>query len=646
MTAKKIMFENTSPAYKYWMKILTKRNEGVYDHNENIKNASRLLAHTLGGADGPQVEMHAPLSIVIAPMQSGKTDIQTLLARSSADIFSKKLNRKNLKIGVIALTAKSQTDIKKQTGNRYKEVGFKEYLLPPAVYQEVPRSRNIRFQMLGDNIIAAHVMLSSNAYKNKDIAESEEAKGQLVAVQAAFKAEEVDATLIIVDEFHIGTKDKQQFSDFLKEALNIKFEHNSIPTNVMIIGFSATVFRGYTYPTYEYEIPVLYAKPGANYFGIDDIIKSGRMIDVRSIDSAEQMINLIERYVKTKKPGHHIFRVRSERGLWNREIALIQEIAKHFGWDSPTVYQAQQYNSDYPTEPLSHLPDRIAQKLNKNTCLIMKAGIGAGITLENIENVKMWWDLRFSNEESIAQTIGRLAGYNPDRRTAKFPVFADMEKIEDFQRPMRKLADDSDPELPAYIDAPETLKPKKEKLKTLRAPKGILTEWKYGTFAEYSDFMKRVYPAEFRNITRAHQNKTRDWALKIINGDVPPTGNNFILCIPPHWITASERARVHPTYPDSYKKLMEKFPVVKKYNEKSVLPVAERRDQMYGFWGINLEYFEEDRRIIPAIHLAAQKEVRQRTPRITRITTKRKEKINLTIQNLEKKLEKLRQAVA
>lgn len=67
----------------------------------------------------------------------------------------------------------------------------------------------------------------------------------------------------------------------------------------------------------------------------------------------------------------------------------------------------------------------------RNLLIIIKQGLGAGVTLDSVESIGAWIDVGFKNVESLIQSVCRSCGY-ADRAKATYNVYCNTDLIENY----------------------------------------------------------------------------------------------------------------------------------------------------------------------------------------------------------------------
>lgn len=376
-------------------------------------------------------------AILLAEMQSGKTSAMIIIIWVSTHIFAAQrgLPFDSIKVGVLLLTNKSLTGIYDQTMKRLLASGFVWCSLNDYDEDQVLRLQDRTF---GSPIVEM-VMLSTGAYNYGG------ENGRLKAAKDRLVKAGCNCFLMLLDETHLAIQEGQQLDGFIKQVLNINLitkptAHFDPP--MLFVGVTATAHQKLVFPTCNYPVEIVYCPPGIGHVGRSAL--DHRIIDVRGIPEVDELVQVVKPYFKGAKGKVFVFRVKTSKRL--NEEAIVREAALRLGIPEEGIKCFNSNNGNLSTvDAYISKPDRTL-----NTVVILKMGLGAGVTIESVKNVGLWWDTGFQDIESMAQSIGRNMGYNGGRDTATYPIFINRSKWDEYNRRM------DDAKSGILSDSPET----------------------------------------------------------------------------------------------------------------------------------------------------------------------------------------------
>jgi hypothetical protein len=482
------IFEWCEEAQKAINRLPNIGDDRVYD---NSIMAAALVLTAIANKDSKTAT-----GILLAEMQSGKTSAMIILIWVSARVFSRMTDTplKDVKVGVLLLTNKSLTEIYKQTMERLMRSGIVSSPISDWDPTEILRLENTEF---GTTFVESE-MLSGGAYNDETEA------GRLATAMDHLRRTCCNHVLVLMDEAHFAIQEGQQLDKFIDKVLGIKVmtlptAHFKPPT--LFIGVTGTAHQKMVFPECSYPIALVYAQPGINHVGRKEI--GDRIVHVKQLPDYDELVDLLRPHL-AQEGKVFIFRVSMSKK--RNEAARITDAAMELGYPAQAI---QCFNSHEGN--LNRASAFISAPRTKSAIVILKMGMGAGVTIKSVRNIGFWWDTGFGDIEAMAQSLGRNMGYTKCRQEATYPIFTDGEKWDEYNRRMDTAADGT------------LCQPKPKGNRTLRAPKRGWTahpDANMFTLAPYSEYLAHAdmkdYRPEDRTFTHISENKVFNMSAIIL----------------------------------------------------------------------------------------------------------------------------------
>lgn len=383
-----------------------------------IKNAMAVLEAFAEG------KSHSAMCFLMADLQSGKTASLILVIMSMPALWP------NKNIGVMFVTNKALRDIIEQTVDRMKAIGFKgrnacgQELL---VHPKLP------------HIFVATSLLSSNSFN------SIENTGRFKEMKDALESMGCENILWAFDEMHVGVKPRQMFHRFFESmgySVPASPQDNFIP-DTLFFGITATAHKQFIHPVPDFRPYVIYGRPGENYYGLEDAMKSGRLVYPPGVDkknlpkhkivlSEKQWFDLLDTENRRHKNKFFVIRIPARPAERDDLMRVIKRLKL-----KSIEYSAAARN-------LSRINNEFAWAPTENTVILIKNGLGAGITIDTIEHIGAWVETAYNDLEALVQAIGRICGYTEDRHRASFKMYCYVDKVRRYLKARDTLAEGKD----------------------------------------------------------------------------------------------------------------------------------------------------------------------------------------------------------
>lgn len=434
-------------------------------------------------------------AILLAEMQSGKTSAMIILMWVINRVFRKMFPRQNVVVGVMLLTNKSLTDIYNQTMRRLAASGFAMEAIGDFDSTQIMCLQNQDF----GKVVLEHVMMSTGAFAS-------DCTGRLKSAHERLKAAGATHFLFLMDEAQFAIQEGQQLDRFIQSVFG--FSVITQPTAhfkppALFIGVTATAHQKMVFPDCSYPIALVYCPPGLNHVGRKDIDE--RIIDVDGIRSAEELADMLYPFYRKAEGKVFVFRVKTSKRL--NEEGIVREALGLLGMPEHAIgaYNAENRN-------LHEVDAFISKKDRKeNAAVILKMGMGAGVTLGSVKNIGCWWDTGFSDVESMAQSIGRNMGYSRCRQEATYPIFTDKNKWDEYNRRMNDAEQGTLSPSPEVLRGVHLRKPKRKWVAD-GYPRYIL-----GTWEQYYEIAQRLgYQPEDMAKSHVSENETFDLSKTLL----------------------------------------------------------------------------------------------------------------------------------
>jgi hypothetical protein len=231
-----------------------------------------------------------------------------------------------------------------------------------------------------------------------------------------------------------------------------------------MLGVTATPGRFYAPLSDGHPVTLCWIKSGPVYFGLDDLMKSGRIREIGEIKSVAYLQEILGDAMGNNNDKYVIIRTNPRSKLKDDQTKTVEA-----AWNEvleANGYYVEQFNSSNDniaeiSETISK-PPSVRYTSSKKVALMIKGAIRAGVTLETVEHVGAAFDC-YSGDDAVVQSlVGRFCGNQPDRKdgpiiyTKKFKVedyLADRAMIESGALPPARSKNGKAPTL-TFIDAP------------------------------------------------------------------------------------------------------------------------------------------------------------------------------------------------
>lgn len=406
------------------LKIVSDKAELINSETEykiypnSVEQAARALHMITANGTG--------YGLPIADLQSGKSAMQVLCACCLRDVLVYQFGFSG-NLGIHILSHISDRDMKKQIENdHFKKAGWNE--------EDIPDENNIDqtvFTFIGDDhTFLMFDMLSTNAVKRVE------------TNSEVFKSLKCTKIGIISDEIQSASLIKQQYDRILLDhGHNINSENKSTNKDIYLLGSTATGNKFIGATSDGNPVYVCYGAPGQGYYGLKEMLNEGRIIDnsqdFETVDEFCEFYASYDVWHEDKKFAIVRYGVRSKLGDGTSEEDAWREFCRRNDLNTPVEYDSSNGNISGIQRKL-----KSAKRLNGNNTQIMfiKAALRAGITFapESIKNIAAFID-SYTGDESVVQSLpGRACGYE-HRSNLKFPIFANIQKIEEYVQDMESL---------------------------------------------------------------------------------------------------------------------------------------------------------------------------------------------------------------
>lgn len=403
---------------KIWNKELTNdkalaiaenaaRHAGI-THRNSIMAAAKAIS--------AMYEEGTATALIYALAQSGKTAAQIIFAHATPDVFRLLLGVHGpLNIGVFFLTNISLKSILQQTEDRLAETSFSQ----PAKFKGLFVSQYPGVNGSSDRVYLKTILLSSGAGGRGEI--NEKTGGTLITTLDRFKQAGCTHFVFILDEAHVGVKNGQQLSIFLDQiGIKTPTDHTSQFTPpTLFLGSTATPYQAYVLPSYTKPLSLIRADAGIGYYGLVELNNANRLKKAPPILKIADAKSLLAPHIKEGELKNYIVRVNSKNSKFFKAAAkeLNMEVLE---------YNSGEKNLERLGKDISKAP------FDQNTLFVIKRGIGAGVTIDSVKHIGAWIDVGYTNVESLVQSVCRSCGYTSERQSATYPIYCDVDKIQNY----------------------------------------------------------------------------------------------------------------------------------------------------------------------------------------------------------------------
>jgi hypothetical protein len=390
-------------------------------HGIKFANSIKAAAQTLTAMRQHQT----CAAIMFGNLQSGKTGGQLATVLGLPYFFAKVHGAQlsDVKVGVVLVTNKALTAIFTQTKDRLRAAGFKETPFSDDDHGQLFFTRVCEEQGQCADIWVEPVMVAGKLWDEKNNS------GKFLIAMNKLREAGCTHFAFVMDEVHVAVKNDQQVDKFMASYLNAKSLNRDLTAfkpPMVFIGSTATPFKSFVFPEFSKNLIVSSTQAGEGYYGVKDL-RAGfdingqpRMKTAVPFTSVDEIVRTLKPYANANDPKYHVVRIQSMRE--SDEDQLFKDAAKKL------KMKVMEFSSI--KKNLKDLANRFNLKPKSNIMIIIKAGLGAGVTIETVENIGSWVDTAFNNFESLAQSLGRLCGYQKDRKLARFPIFCDVDKVD------------------------------------------------------------------------------------------------------------------------------------------------------------------------------------------------------------------------
>ena len=360
--------------------------------------------------------------MIFAETQAGKTGVMT----TTPIIFKDKLESGECNLDVesdnvkIWLFGPSPKDLRKQTLKRFKKVGLSE-----SIEYDFGEYRYVTPSTLNNR--------SNNESKLLDLLEKDRRENSLI--------------FFMFDEAHENSgldKDKkyQRIEEFLEKG-SIPLMGKISQRPEMEIGIHITATPAHLAEVYKnkgssqkFELVML--KPGNGYKGIYHLYNEERLLDasynLNDLILCKDKIaennthaffekifkDAIQTNLENNTCGYVILRSRKSEELKNS----IEKLISDYSWCTEVLlYDANNDNIGDLNKKLSS-----SNCNNLTSFILVKEGLGRGITIDNKENIQICYETRSNDASTIQSLPGRLSGYNT-KTHPNLKVYTDLSSI-------------------------------------------------------------------------------------------------------------------------------------------------------------------------------------------------------------------------
>lgn len=477
---------------------------------------------------------------MVGELQSGKTAAQ-IVTMLALPVFWRELGAKNPLVGVVYITNKSLLSIFDQTKDRLEEAGI----------ESMPFSDDSSRSLWSDseNLWVAPIMLSGTVW------DADGERGKFVDAMNDLRAAGCTHFAFVMDEVQIAIKNNQQIDRFFREYLDIQVPTSSAESfnpPTVFIGSTATPHNQFVVPAASSQtLQLVYTEPGEGYFGIEQMVP--RMKHTDPLTEVDDVVSLLRKYVRKIDPKYFVVRIQAMRKSVNEE-ALYEEAAERLGM-KVIKFSANERN-------LQELPKRFKRKPDQNVLIIIKNGLGAGVTIKTVEHIGAWIDTAYVQFEALLQSLGRLCGYQEDRQLAEFPIFCNTELVEQYLTFIRLTRDGI---TPSFNEISEIIG-SNARVRMDWLPIGDRATYRLGTLADFKRVARKggwydaiankdEHGRRGRRVRMEH-NHVADIAQFILNGSITTSPLAYIV---PHRPPVGSPSKFFY----SWRKLNEKFPELK-----------------------------------------------------------------------------------
>lgn len=220
-------------------------------------------------------------------------------------------------------------------------------------------------------------------------------------------------SLILIDESHYGSDQKQVLNQFLTKILNISPNGDNeylSKNNIYVVSISATPMAEFINANIsEFKKKIIPLKNSNGYYGISDMFNNGRIEKSFDFKDNKSIDRFIDSILKIGQIGYILVRC-SEK----QKVKIINRIGERVVNDFNKPIDYDRHNKSRILDNMG-INDILLQKPNKKTIIFLKGLLRAGQRVET-ENIIMTHDTAESNVDTTVQSLlGRCCGYNKNK---------------------------------------------------------------------------------------------------------------------------------------------------------------------------------------------------------------------------------------
>ncbi len=248
-----------------------------------------------------------------------------------------------------------------------------------------------------------------------------------------FSLEPAMHRLFIVDECHYALGRDKPFHRFMREY---GVEYGKPTTewktegSTWVISMSATPYAHAVQTLLQVDSYVPIVMPVMpNFYSLNQLVQSGRLRQVvpmvRRLDqkyvSTDSFAAYHDEFLKNcREEGAGYWVVRARGG----HVAAIKHLLRQADKRMPIL------DFNCTTRNLDQLDNQLSTAPPRPSVIIIRGSLRAGKTLTTTRYIRIWTDSAGSKADAVVQVVGRCLGFSPDRHTAKFPIYCNMEEVE------------------------------------------------------------------------------------------------------------------------------------------------------------------------------------------------------------------------
>ena len=376
-------------------------------HNESLEAASYIYKHFLTNKENKQY-------MLFSATQAGKTNVMTTFSHIWRDHVKNSPDFAGNGLIKIWVFGPSNNALKEQTEERFEKNGFSISYITPAMLGKKSKKNikklNKEIEKERENNTSI-IFLFDEAHENSGLKDSDESGNEYQNLQTFFQNNRIPL---------MGTQSNRP----------------SMEIGIHITATPAHLAEGFKLHPDIYEIVML--KPGIGYTGIfnyyeKDLIKNAdyRLDDLvkKSKDSKKArnffddvfISNYVLNNLKNRKSGYIVVRSAGK----NTKKGLENLLEGRESYTEIVEYDCFNENLKSLSTDLSHI-----EHTGKTIFVLIKQGLGRGITIENKKHIQLCYEFRGNAATSIQSLPGRLSGYGIESNE-NLMIYTNLEEMKD-----------------------------------------------------------------------------------------------------------------------------------------------------------------------------------------------------------------------